>query len=158
MKRLGPSLALAVLLIVAALLLRGKGRWPQSPEDAVVQFFDAAERGDAAAYLRLLTGPLRSSMASTQSQVGAERFASDLRATVAGVKGLAMTRGGSDAEGLFLDVDITLAERIQRQRFHLVQRDGGWAIDALDRAESHKPAIPYGTPVFAEPSAGKTAP
>jgi hypothetical protein len=161
MKRLGPSLVIAALLAVAALFLRGKGRLPESPEAAVQKFFDAAQRGDAAAYLRLVTGPLESALRSTQSQLGADKFAADLRASVAGIKGLGITRGGGDdAEGLFLDVDITLADRNERQRFHLLQRNGGWAIDAMNRAAVGKPAVPYGTPVFEEPkpTSGKPAP
>jgi hypothetical protein len=144
---------LAVLLIAAALLLRGKGRLPATPEEAVNRLFQAAQRGDAAAYLAALRGPLRSSFAATQSQLGAEAFAKSLQESVAGMKGIAISSVGEMAADdveryVELDVELVFADRNERQRFVLVRQSGGWLIDRIDKAEPVKPPTRYGAEVI----------
>jgi hypothetical protein len=152
-KRWGVPIVLAVGLVAVAGLLRGKGGLPKTPEDTIDALFDAAGRGDAAAYVRLLTGELKTTVESTRSQLGAEAYAESLRRTVSGIKGRATSRGGGDSSGsVALDVTLVFVDRHELQRFLLVEQGGGWAIAAISRAEMRKPPVAYGTPVFDEPA------
>ncbi len=144
---------LAVCLAAVAIALRGKGRLPETPEAAVRAFFAAAEQGDAAAYLSLVAGTLKSSFQETQSQLGSAAFRDSLRNSAAGLKGFAVSRSGdsadeSAAKRAALDVELVFADRTERQRFALVRDGRGWAIESIDRAEVEKPAMPYGATVY----------
>ena len=140
---------LATALAAAALALRGKGRLPDTPEEAVKAFFTAAESGDAAAYLSLVTGPLRGSFEETQKQLGSAAFRDSLRSSTTGLKGFAVSRAGEAAEDrAALDVELVFADRRERQRFGLVRESRGWSIASIDRSEVEKPDKPYGATVF----------
>ncbi len=148
-KRIAVPALLAIALASVAFLLRGKGRLPPTPEDAVNALFQAAQRGDAQAYLATLTGTLRSSFESTQSQLGAEAFAASLRDSVSGMKGLAVSPAGEPSpDQAELDVEMVFSDRNQRQRFLLQRQGGGWLVARIDKADAIKPPIPYGAPVF----------
>ena len=148
-KRLAVPVLLAIALAAAAIAMRGKGRLPDTPEGAVRAFFAAAQDGDAAAYLSLLSGPMKGSFEETQSQLGGAAFSGKLRDTVAGLKGFAVSRATDTADDrATLDVELVFADRSQRQRFALVRESRGWLIAAIDRAEVEKPAAPYGSPVY----------
>jgi hypothetical protein len=143
-----PTLLILVLAGVA-FLLRGKGRLPATPEEAVNLLFQAEQQGDAAAYLAILSGGLRTSSESTQAELGAKAFANGLREAVAGMKGLAISSAGeSSADRVELDVELVFPDRNERQRFILVREGGGWRIAQIDNANTVKPPIPYGAPVF----------
>lgn len=146
------QIVVVLALIAAAFLLRGRDWLPTTPEDAVSAFFDAAGRGDDAAYLRLVGGELKISLEHTRAQLGAEGFRKELQRSAAGIKGLAVTRSGNAPPGrVSLDVDIVFVDRNERQRVLLVQEGSGWQITSIKPAATVKPPIPYGTPVFAEP-------
>ncbi len=146
------QIAVVVALVAVAFLLRGRDRLPQTPEDAVSAFFDAAGRGDDDAYLRLVAGQLRESLENTRDQLGTEAFRKDIQRSVAGIKGLAITQSNEARPGTTaIDVEIVFADRNERQRMLLVQTRNGWAITDIDKATMVKPPIPYGTPVFEEP-------
>jgi hypothetical protein len=148
-KRIAVPAMLALALVVVALVLRGKGRLPATPDEAVDALFQAAQRGDAPAYLATLTGALRSSFESTQSQIGGEAFAASLRDSVAGIKGFAKSSIGEPSpDRAEIDVELVFANRNERQRFILVRQSGGWLVAGIDKAESVKPPIPYDAPVF----------
>ncbi len=142
--------AMLVLALAAmALLLRGKRRLPSTPDEAVNVFFQAAQRGDAPAYLAAMTGTLRSSFESTQSQMGATAFAASLRESVEGLKGFAVSPVGEPSpDRAELEVELVFADRNQRQRFGLIRQNGGWLVDRIDKADTVKPPIPYGSAVF----------
>jgi hypothetical protein len=149
-----PLLAAALLaaLVGAAILLRGGGRLPGTPEQTVSEFFDAADRGDGAAYLRLTTGRLRQTLQRTRDELGGEAFAEDLKRNAADIKGLAVSPSDrAPLAGVALEVDIVFADRNEQQRMVLVEERGGWAIEQIETASTVKPSIPYGTPVFEEP-------
>ena len=151
-------MALVVVLVAAAVLMRGRGRLPETPEDAVSAMFDAAGRGDAATYLNLLTGDLKGSVENSRSQLGAEGFSESLRRSVAGIKSFAVNRAPEATPGgTALDVELVFVDRNEMQRFFLVPQGGGWAIAAIDKAQMRKPPVAYGTPVFEEtaPESGK---
>jgi hypothetical protein len=140
-------LLLVLVLAVVALALRGKGRLPSTPEDAVRRLFEAAQRGDAPAYLATLTGTLRSSFESSRSQMGAAAFSASLRQSMAAVKGFAVsTAGGPSPEEAGLDVELVFADHNERQRFVLVRQGGGWLVAAIEKADAYKPPRPYGSP------------
>jgi hypothetical protein len=148
-RRLFIPIALAVALAAAAIAMRGKGRSPDTPEGTVRAFFAAAQDGDAAAYLSLLSGPLKASVQETQSQLGDATYRRQLRDTVSGLKGFAVTRAADSADDrAVLDVELVFADRSERQRFTVVRESRGWSIAAIDRAEAEKPAAPYGSPVY----------
>jgi len=140
------------LVALAIVLRKPARRLPETPEDAVNAFFDAATRGDDEAYLALVDGELRESLRNTRSQVGAEAFRRDLRKSVSGIKGLAVARSDAAPSGqVALDVEIVFADRKERQQVLVSHQAGrGWIITAIGPAEATKPAIPYGTPVFEE--------
>jgi len=149
MRRIAVPTILVLVLAAVALLLRGKGRLPPTPDDAFTWFLQAAQRGDAPAYLAILTGTLRSSFESTQSQIGADAFAASLRDSVAGLKGYAVSPIGEAApDRAELDVEMVFSDRNQRQRFILLRQNGGWLIASIDKADTVKPPIPYGATVF----------
>jgi hypothetical protein len=138
-----------LVLAAVALVLRGKGRLPPTPEDAVRQLFQAAQRGDAPAYLAMLAGALRRSFESTQSQMGAAAFSASLRQSMAGVKGFAMSpAGGLSPDEAGLDVELVFPDRNERQRLVLVRQGGGWLVAAIGKADACKPPVPYGAAVF----------
>ena len=72
MKRTLLLIALVAVLTAAAFVLRGGGRLPETPGDTVNALFDAAKKGDGAAYLRLTTGELRKTLEKTRAEQGAE--------------------------------------------------------------------------------------
>jgi hypothetical protein len=122
---------------------------PPAPDDAVNRLFQAAQRGDAPAYLATVTGELRSALESTQSQIGAEAFATSLRESAAGIKGFAVSPAGeSTPDRAELDVELVFSDRNERQRFVLLRQSGGWLVARIDKADTVKPPIPYGAPVF----------
>ena len=140
---------LVLVLVAVALLLRGKGRLPPTPDDAVNLLFQAAQSGDAPGYLAVLSGPLRTSFESTQSQIGAAAFAASLRESVAGMKGLAISPiGESSLDRAERDVELVFSDRNERQRFVLLRQGSGWLVTQIDKADRVKSPIPYGAPVF----------
>jgi hypothetical protein len=144
-------------LLAAVSALAGCGRSPQStqtPEATVDELFDAAERGDDQAYLRLTSRGLRESLQSARSELGVAAFRDHLRRSAAGIKGLAKTRSddASLPDGtVALDVELVFADRNERQRMLLQPKGNGWVIISIDTARMVNPSIPYGTPVFEEP-------
>ena len=152
MKQRIVQVAVVIALVAAAVLQRGRERaLPETPEAAVNAFFDAAERGDDAAYLALVDGELRSSFENARSERVPEQFRSDLQRQAAGVKGLGTMRADDAPEGLVgIDVDIVFTDRNEKQRFTLAPRNNGWIITSISTTSTSKPSIPYGTPVYAE--------
>ena len=138
----------------------------QTPEAAIDAFFDAAGRGDDAAYLRLTSGRLRESLESARSELGVEAFRDHLRQSAAGIKGLAKTRGDDDpsagdtasGDTAAIDVELVFADRNERQRILLALEGSRWVITSIDTARRIEPEIPYGTPVFEEPKEDPDAP
>ena len=146
------GIALGAGLVTLALVLRGRDRLPDTPEDAVSAFFDAQQQGDDRAYLRLTCDELRRSLEQTREQAGAEAFRQSLVRSSEGIKGLAVSQSGNaSGEAVALDVEIVFADRNERQRMVLARQETGWAIASIERAEMEKPPIRYGTPVFEEP-------
>jgi len=150
-KKRALQIAVVLALIALAFALRGRGHLPQTPEDAVSAFFDAAGNGDDDAYLRCVFGTLRESLKHTRAQVGVEAFRKDLRRSASGIKGLAITRSDNATPAqVALDVEIVFADRNENQRMFLLQESDGWVITSIEPAITVKPPIPYGTPVFEE--------
>jgi hypothetical protein len=163
------------LLVAVALVLRNSGRRDEAPETSdgpkspetfqpfedtrwsqaaatVNRFFDAAREGDEETYLRLTAGQLRRSFEQAQSELGVEAFRAELRRSNSGVVGLAVSPGDDAPAGqIALEVEITFADRIERQQMLLEGEGDDWVIVSIGAAETIKPAIPYGTPVFEEP-------
>ncbi|MHC4177569.1 MAG: hypothetical protein ACYSWU_08685, partial [Planctomycetota bacterium] len=72
MKKPTLQIAAFVGLAVAVSPLAGCGSSPkssQTPEATVDEFFDAAQRGDDEAYLRLTSGGLREALQSARSEL-----------------------------------------------------------------------------------------
>ena len=170
--------ALRIVLIAAlvgmAMWLRGRGpqnaATPDAPQDVpavsepagsnwggpsrvVNDFFQAAGDGDDDAYLRLVDGQLRRTLEQNRAELGADAFRKSLRRSAAAVKGLAVTPA-KDTSGatVALDVEIVFADRNEYQRMVLAPKGRGWVITTIDQARRIEPAVPYGTPVFEEPS------
>jgi hypothetical protein len=172
-KKRALQIAVVLGLVGAAFAFRNRGRFAETPQSpgasravqphdaakaAVFDLFDAAQRGDVDAYLRLTSGELRDSLEDTRAQVGTEAFRDGLRRSASAVKGLAVTRAASAPPGLVaLDVEMVFADRNERQKMLLAQRGrNGWVIASIEAARFVKPPIPYGTPVFEEPRSEET--
>jgi len=142
-------ISLVIALTSVAVALRGKGRLPDTPEDAVRAFFAAAEQGDASAYIALLSGPLNRSFRETQSQLGVAAFRDSLRNSVKGLKGFAISRSDDATEDrAAIEVELVFADRNERQRFDLARDARGWSIAAIGQAVIENSLQPYGTPVY----------
>ncbi len=160
------GVGLATLLVAAALALRevensGAGADPpsQTPEDAINRLFDAASAGDDRAYLRLVGGELRKSLERERRQLGVEPFRESLRRTIDGVMGLAIVRSDQATPGcVAMDVTITFVDRNEDQRMLLAMEGDRWLVTSISAATMSKPPIPYGTPVFGDPSEEAAAP
>jgi hypothetical protein len=153
--------AVIAAIVAAAFWLRGRDRLPETPEATVNALFDAAARGDDRAYLRLVVGPLRSTLESSRAQLGPAAFRESIRRSAAGIKGLAVTRGdNAPPDQVALDLDLVFADRNERQRMLLVDTGKGFGITAIEEAATVKPPIAYGTPVVDEgavpPAASKS--
>jgi len=155
----------AVGLVALAIALRGRKpaqpasgtaprlfrRGPETPEATVTAFFDAASRGDPSAYLGLTTGGVRARLDGNRSELGPDGFKAEIQRSARDVKGLAVSRSADQPpEGVALDVELVFLDRNERQRFTLLPSGGGWLIAGITPAQTAKPAIPYGTPVFEE--------
>jgi hypothetical protein len=157
------KIAVVALLVGVAIALRGRDRVPVAPQEAasaaldtasdvVNRLYDAAGKGDDAAYLRQVSGKLRESLEYERSQLGVEAFRAGLRQSAAGIKGLAVTQRSDGPSGtIALDVEIVFADRNETQKVLLAPQGRTWVITSMETAEVAKPPIPYGTPVFAEP-------
>ena len=150
------AVLLAAALVVVAFALRGQKQVsrPAKPEDTVAAFFDAATGGDVETYLGLTAGALRRSLDRTRAELGDKRFRANIMKTVAEVKGQALMPGAGAPEGFAaLDMEFVFGDRKELQRLLLQNTDTGWAIVEMSEAQTVKPIIPYGTPVFEEPAA-----
>ena len=147
--RTSVAVALGLGLVVVGLVFRGRDQLPETPEAVVSEFFDAADRGDDRAYLRLVDGELRKSLAAERSQQGGEAFRESIRRTGAGIKALVSMPSSDAPDGIVaLDVDIVFADRIESQRMLLKPKGNGWLIVSISAAQMSKPPVAYGTPVF----------
>jgi len=145
-------ITVALALVAAAFLFRGRQRLPETPEAAVTALFDAAGKGDDRAYLELVGGELSKSLENTRKELGAAAFRESLRRSNTGMKGLAVTRAADSPPGMVaMSVELVFADRIDRQRMILTETTAGWTITAIEAVRLVKPPVPYGTPVFEEP-------
>ncbi len=145
---------LVVVLVGLAFVLPGRKGRPAgaTPEEVINALFDAAKEGDDRAYLDLIGEPLRETLQRTRSEIGVEAFREDLRRSASGIKGLAIQRAENEPPGFAaLEVELVFADRNERQRMLLTDQEGNWLITAIEPAQTDKPPIPYGTPVFEEP-------
>ena len=99
MKRWALPIVVAAALVLLALVLRNRDQLPERPEETVSALFEAAQRGDDAAYLRLVSGQLRKSLKQARSQQGVEAFRESLKRSASGIKGLAVSRGDDAPDG-----------------------------------------------------------
>ena len=151
MSKKAVAIGVALALVVVAIVLRGRVTRPATPEATINALFEAAARGDDGTYMGLISGALRKSLEETRSQVGAEKFRRNLRDSVAGLKGLAVSAGRDAPPGqVALDVELVFADRNERQRILLASEGTGWVIVALSAGSGQKPRVPYGTPVYGD--------
>lgn len=152
MKKWSLQIGLIVGLVAAALLMRGGEQLPNTPEEAIAEFFDAARDGNTRAYLRLTTGELRESLDQLRKQQGVETFQANLKRTNDGIMGQAMRELPDAPTGTAAyEIELIFKDRNEVQTFRLEQSGSGWAIASIEVARVYQPEIAYGTPVFAEP-------
>ena len=114
-----------------------------TPDDAVNRLFQAAQRGDAPAYLAALTGPLRILL---RVDAIADRRRSLCRQP-AGIgsgheRARHQPRGEASPDRAELDVELVFPDRNQRQRFVLLRQSGGWLIARSTRPiRSSRPSL-----------------
>lgn len=147
---------LLLALVGVAFALRTRDRRYGTPEATISAFFAAAAEGDDRLYLRLTGGELKRELTQLRKQQGVTAFREELRRSVSGVKGRAMTRGGSAPNGFVtMDVEHVFVDRNEQQRFLLSQTAGGWLLESIGQADVNRPLIPYGTSVMSPVPSGK---
>lgn len=157
MKRWALGALVIVGLAAAALVLRGRNRLPETPEDAVSEFFKAAGRGDRDAYLRLTCGELLRSLEQSRRELGPAAFRESLKRSVKDIRGLGVLPSDRvGPEGVWLEVEIIYEQQKRSQQMLLVPKANGWAIAAVETARPVPQEIPWGTPVFEEPPQDQT--
>ena len=149
-KRIAVPAVLALALAMVAVAAPRQGPIARKrPRRPSTRFFQAAQRGDAPAFLATLAGTLRSSFESTQSQIGAEAFAASLRESVAGMKGFAVSPAGQsrptrpNSTSSWSSPTATSVSGSSCSGRAAV----GW-LPRIDKADTVKPPIPYGAPAF----------
>lgn len=159
MKKRVLQIGLILVLLAAALLMRGGDQLPPTPEEAIAEFFDAARDGNTRAYLQLTTGDLRKSLDQLRRQQGAGMFQANLKRTNDGIMGQAVRElPGAPIGTATYEVELIFADRNEVQTFRLEESGNGWAIASIDVARVYQPEIPYGTPVFAAPEEPQETP
>ena len=150
-------LAVAVLVLGIAIAasrsrdLRSQSTAGDSPESCVTRMLAAEKQGDVGSYLSCFDALKRAEMEALWKDRSHPQIADELRESAAGLVGQAVT----DVQFLGADRAALLLERIEkdhvdRQRIELARSGGPWEITRLSPSDWQTPAIPYGTPVFAQ--------
>ena len=120
-----------------------------SPQACIARLLAAERTGDVSAYLACFAEEQRAALRTSWRQRPDRQLAAELRERSAGLVGHAV----SDVEFVEPDRASLILERIEkdhteRQHLDLSRLAGRWQIAKLDAPDWHRPAIPYGTPVF----------
>lgn len=159
-QRLAQVVTVAVLAAVAGLvLLRTKGmetaaltpepaKTEWSPQDVIYEMLDLAREGRVADYLACHGGAMLESLRQAVQEAGEESFASQLKRSGEGVKGVAI----NEPQVLRTDevrarVEFVYQDRNEVQWMHLTRDGRRWKITRVEPAERTPAPIPYGTPV-----------
>jgi hypothetical protein len=168
---------LLTAIIMGSILWSGIGRLPSSslpasdpgirePALPRVRAFDGAEcriealltsarQGDIAAYLSAFGGPLRARLEREAREQGQGAFARALRKAGLARKSQAIFAPEPDSAGpgaARVAVELTFADRLERQTFHLERGNSGWLITDVETARERIPTNPLGSPAkFEEP-------
>lgn len=147
---LGSAAALALGIVCAVSLYRGSSP-PSSadgPEERIWKMAQAAQDGDADAYLASFTGPLYDRLLA-QSRQQPEQFATQIQASVADLTGLSvLERNFPEPNRAELLVERVFARYNERQLIGLRRAGAVWKIDQLGMVQRRVPEIAYGSPVL----------
>jgi len=150
--RTGPA-ALAVVLLAA-----GCGPAPPRPDpgDTIRAMGDAARDGDLARYFACFGEDLRRQLDDLRRSMGDDAFRAEIRKPLDGVKGTAVLRRDAPApDEAACELTYIRADGEEASQVRLRWIGRAWRIVSMSRAERRKPAIPYGTPVWAvDPQTG----
>lgn len=147
MSRYALPITLALALLALAVFQSNRQQPPGTPEATVLAFFDAAERGDVNACVRLLSTDLGRALERSSEATASLR--GELQRAAEGLTGVAIIRSERSPSGLVsLDVELVFTDRNERQRMVLRPESGGWLIESMHAARRVEPPIPYGTSVF----------
>lgn len=147
----------ATLILLGAAVYFGRGPSDEraapaaSPAECIERMFDAAERGDAAAYLDCFTGAERERLLEELNSAPREKFAATLVESVRPLKGRAVNGPASNLQGAEqakLEIERIYEHHGERQSYGLRRESVGWRIVSVGAVERFQQAIPYGTPVF----------
>lgn len=149
MNRIAGRVALIAAMIVLACWLRNRSAsGAASPESAAQAWYDAAARGDDRAYLAAAGGDLRARLETARREQGAESFRRGLRDTLAGLRGLAVSRADSAGGGATaVEAELVFAGRNERQRLVLERNGAGWIVVGVSASQGARPPVAYGAPV-----------
>jgi hypothetical protein len=115
----------------------------------------SARQGDVAAYLSAFGGPLRARLDREAGEHGSGAFALGLRRAGLARKSHAIfaPEPDGDREGAArITVELTFADRLERQTFRLERGGAGWLIIEVETARERVPINALGSPAsFHEP-------
>lgn len=146
--------AIATAAIAAAAFVFVRSRQPattdedQSPPEVTVEkrielMFDAAQRGDVAAYKACFTDPLLSQL----DAAGEKLTPAALRKMEVGLKGFSGAQKSVDDDEATIIVEKIYPEHNERHRLRLKRIDGEWKITEIQGLDKRAPVVPFGTPV-----------
>ncbi len=161
LRRIIAAVFAVVLLVTAAAYSRRQPSEAASeliaadtPESCLTSMVTAAQRGDVAAYLDCFTGAMRDELAiqakgPSSQPFDAADFAEQLKTSIAGLKGIASERDGSDRlDQMKLVLERLYARHNEKHLVTLRRESDRWRISQMARVGAAVPPVEYGTPVF----------
>jgi hypothetical protein len=120
----------------------------QGATDHIEGLLASARAGNAASYLGAFGGPLRARLEREADERGQDAFALRLRRAGLARKSHALFAPEPDGDRLGaarITVELTYADRLERQTFHLERATRGWLVTEVETAREHVPKNPLGS-------------
>ena len=156
-KRIAVAALTVALLVTAAAWSRIAAQrqrdsaWSTTPDGCLAQLTRVSQAGDVPAYVACFAGSLHDEIEAQRQAAGSdEAFASQLRASVAELKGVATyeERPSTSTDALLM-LERIYQRHNERYRIALRSESGQWRVVEMARVGAELPPVEYGTPVFA---------
>ena len=156
-RRIATIVTVLVLGAVLVWTTRREAPEPPQPEDLIWALIEAAQTGEAEAYLGCFGGGLRTQLDNTVQEMTPTGFSEYLRSSSDPLTGVAVYDVEvTNSDRANLTVEYVYRDATERQRMQLELFKGEWKIVDLDRSKRAKPLIPYGAPAAPMPEPTET--